>query len=78
MVNLFTEPLIREHGYLFSNTKKQMLNGQLTIRIKGIGNERAADTSQPALLNRVPFGKFNRVNCLKKDTHTLIKSHNII
>jgi hypothetical protein len=25
---------IKEHGYLFSNTKKQMLNGQLTIRIK--------------------------------------------
>ena len=41
MVNLSTEPLIREHGYLFSNTKKQMLNGQLTIRIKAGGMQRA-------------------------------------
>jgi len=28
---------IKEHGYLFSNTKKQMLNCQLMIRIKASG-----------------------------------------
>ena len=31
--------------------------------------KKAEEASQPALLNRVPFGKFNGVNCLKKDTH---------
>ena len=29
---------IKEHGYLFSGMKKQMLNGQITIRIKAGGN----------------------------------------
>jgi len=30
---------------------------------------RAEEASKPALLNRVPLGKFNVVYFLKKDTH---------
>ena len=37
IVNVFTELLIGEHGYLFSGMKKQILLSQLMARIKAGG-----------------------------------------
>jgi len=34
MLNLFTEPLIGEHGYLFSGMKKRIRVSQLMARVK--------------------------------------------
>ena len=62
MVNLFTEPIVGEHGYLFSGNelgnkehgclfltpKEQMLNSQLTARVKASGKaQRAYPTPLP-------------------------------